>query len=165
MLLIWPGILWFGFHHTVSFLRRDSLLILPMLLMMKVVISVGVHRDWPNLVSGEESCWVVSAEWVILQLWLTSLSPVTSSYGDMPAHNLLWRECEKSSQNVAARLAAIPLVQVIFLLGQIKQYDINYVLRLEDNSMFTIFLFLPSCPAIFCTLGHKTFIKNLMVWF
>ncbi|GFY99011.1 diiron containing four-helix bundle family ferritin protein, putative [Actinidia rufa] len=33
------------------------------------------------------------------------------SYGDMPAHNLLWRECEKSSDNVAARLAAIPLVQ------------------------------------------------------
>lgn len=34
-------------------------------------------------------------------------------YGDMPAHNLLWRECEKTSDNVAARLAAIPLVQVI----------------------------------------------------
>uniref|UniRef100_A0A5B6ZSK1 Ferritin-like superfamily n=1 Tax=Davidia involucrata TaxID=16924 RepID=A0A5B6ZSK1_DAVIN len=32
-------------------------------------------------------------------------------YGDMPAHNLLWRECEKSADNVAARLAAIPLVQ------------------------------------------------------
>lgn len=29
----------------------------------------------------------------------------------MAAHNLLWRECEKSSNNVAARLAAIPLVQ------------------------------------------------------
>lgn len=36
-------------------------------------------------------------------------------YGDMPAHNLLWRECEKTSDNVAARLAAIPLVQVILL--------------------------------------------------
>ncbi|KAA8526311.1 hypothetical protein F0562_008486 [Nyssa sinensis] len=32
-------------------------------------------------------------------------------YGDMPAHNLLWRECEKSADNVTARLAAIPLVQ------------------------------------------------------
>ncbi|XP_010035840.2 uncharacterized protein HI_0077 [Eucalyptus grandis] len=32
-------------------------------------------------------------------------------YGDMPAHNFLWRECEKSSDNVAARLAVIPLVQ------------------------------------------------------
>ncbi|XP_010915602.1 uncharacterized protein [Elaeis guineensis] len=32
-------------------------------------------------------------------------------YGDMPAHNLLWRECEKSSGDVAARLAVIPLVQ------------------------------------------------------
>ena len=36
-----------------------------------------------------------------------------SSYGDMPAHNLLWRECDKTSDNVAARLAAIPLVQVL----------------------------------------------------
>ncbi|KAL4573283.1 hypothetical protein LXL04_020083 [Taraxacum kok-saghyz] len=33
------------------------------------------------------------------------------SYGDMPAHNLLWRECEKSSDDVVARLAVIPLVQ------------------------------------------------------
>ncbi|KAK2665854.1 hypothetical protein Ddye_004428 [Dipteronia dyeriana] len=32
-------------------------------------------------------------------------------YGDMPAHNLLWSHCEKSSDNVAARLAVIPLVQ------------------------------------------------------
>ncbi|EPS66645.1 hypothetical protein M569_08130 [Genlisea aurea] len=32
-------------------------------------------------------------------------------YGDMPAHNLLWRECEKTSDNIAARLAVIPLVQ------------------------------------------------------
>ncbi|KAK4420913.1 putative protein HI [Sesamum alatum] len=33
------------------------------------------------------------------------------SYGDMPAHSFLWRECDKSSDNVAARLAVIPLVQ------------------------------------------------------
>ncbi|PWA40000.1 Ferritin/ribonucleotide reductase-like protein [Artemisia annua] len=33
------------------------------------------------------------------------------NYGDMPAHNLLWRECEKSSDDVVARLAVIPLVQ------------------------------------------------------
>ncbi|KAI8010774.1 hypothetical protein LOK49_LG06G01879 [Camellia lanceoleosa] len=39
------------------------------------------------------------------------LAELGFSYGDMPAHNLLWRECEKSSHNVAARLAAIPLVQ------------------------------------------------------
>ncbi|KAL6543265.1 hypothetical protein OROHE_010785 [Orobanche hederae] len=32
-------------------------------------------------------------------------------YGDMPAHSFLWRECEKSSDHVAARLAVIPLVQ------------------------------------------------------
>ncbi|KDP31779.1 hypothetical protein JCGZ_12240 [Jatropha curcas] len=39
------------------------------------------------------------------------LAELGFKYGDMPAHNLLWRECEKSSNNVAARLAAIPLVQ------------------------------------------------------
>ncbi|XAR49560.1 hypothetical protein NMG60_11032807 [Bertholletia excelsa] len=39
------------------------------------------------------------------------LAELGFSYGDMPAHNLLWRECEKSSDSVAARLAAIPLVQ------------------------------------------------------
>ncbi|KAL6975913.1 hypothetical protein U1Q18_024708 [Sarracenia purpurea var. burkii] len=39
------------------------------------------------------------------------LAELGFSYGDMPAHNLLWRECEKSSDDVAARLAAIPLVQ------------------------------------------------------
>ncbi|KAJ6830076.1 uncharacterized protein M6B38_126005 [Iris pallida] len=39
------------------------------------------------------------------------LAELGFSYGDMPAHNLLWRECEKSSGNVAARLAVIPLVQ------------------------------------------------------
>lgn len=44
---------------------------------------------------------------------LTSEFVSTSSYGDMPAHNFLWRECEKSSDNVAARLAVIPLVQVL----------------------------------------------------
>ncbi|XP_021828651.1 uncharacterized protein LOC110769060 [Prunus avium] len=39
------------------------------------------------------------------------LAELGFNYGDMPAHNLLWRECEKSSENVAARLAVIPLVQ------------------------------------------------------
>ncbi|GLT94021.1 hypothetical protein SLE2022_117840 [Rubroshorea leprosula] len=39
------------------------------------------------------------------------LAELGFSYGDMLAHNLLWRECEKSSDNVAARLAVIPLVQ------------------------------------------------------
>lgn len=38
------------------------------------------------------------------------------SYGDMPAHNFLLRECEKSSDNVAARLAVVPLVQVLFMI-------------------------------------------------
>ncbi|WCJ30928.1 hypothetical protein M5689_012449 [Euphorbia peplus] len=39
------------------------------------------------------------------------LAELGFKYGDMPAHNLLWRECEKSSDNVAARLAVIPMVQ------------------------------------------------------
>ncbi|KAI9177389.1 hypothetical protein LWI28_014603 [Acer negundo] len=39
------------------------------------------------------------------------LSELGFKYGDMPAHNLLWSHCEKSSDNVAARLAVIPLVQ------------------------------------------------------
>ncbi|CAH9099192.1 unnamed protein product, partial [Cuscuta epithymum] len=39
------------------------------------------------------------------------LAELGFSYGDMPAHNLLWRECDKTSGDVAARLAAIPLVQ------------------------------------------------------
>lgn len=39
------------------------------------------------------------------------LAELGFNYGDMPAHNLLWRECAKSSNNVAARLVAIPLVQ------------------------------------------------------
>ncbi|PNX97659.1 hypothetical protein L195_g020892, partial [Trifolium pratense] len=39
------------------------------------------------------------------------LAELGFKYGDMPAHNLLWRECERSSDNVAARLAVIPLVQ------------------------------------------------------
>ncbi|PKU68116.1 uncharacterized protein LOC110094863 isoform X1 [Dendrobium catenatum] len=39
------------------------------------------------------------------------LTELGFSYGDMPAHNFLWRECNKSSGDVAARLAIIPLVQ------------------------------------------------------
>ncbi|XP_057796239.1 uncharacterized protein LOC131012315 [Salvia miltiorrhiza] len=39
------------------------------------------------------------------------LAELGFSYGDMPAHGILWAECEKSSNNVAARLACIPLVQ------------------------------------------------------
>ncbi|KAL3509235.1 hypothetical protein ACH5RR_028636 [Cinchona calisaya] len=45
-------------------------------------------------------------------LWcLQRLAELGFSYGDMPAHNILWRECDKTSDNVAARLAVIPLVQ------------------------------------------------------
>ncbi|XP_044465467.1 uncharacterized protein HI_0077 isoform X2 [Mangifera indica] len=39
------------------------------------------------------------------------LAELGVKYGDMPAHNVLWNQCEKSSDNVAARLAVIPLVQ------------------------------------------------------
>lgn len=51
--------------------------------------------------------------WFLYSDFQNPFSLPTNRYGDMPAHNLLWRECEKSSDNVAARLAVIPLVQVI----------------------------------------------------
>ncbi|XP_010522141.1 PREDICTED: uncharacterized protein LOC104800864 [Tarenaya hassleriana] len=45
-------------------------------------------------------------------LWCSQrLAELGFKYGDMPANNLLMRECEKSSDNVAGRLAVIPLVQ------------------------------------------------------
>ncbi|KAL1562773.1 hypothetical protein AAHA92_05314 [Salvia divinorum] len=45
-------------------------------------------------------------------IWCSQrLAELGFSYGDMPAHGVLWAECEKSSDNVAARLACIPLVQ------------------------------------------------------
>lgn len=48
------------------------------------------------------------------------------SYGDMPAHDFLWRECEKSSEDVAARLAVIPLVQV-FPAFRVSFFPFTYV--------------------------------------
>lgn len=50
----------------------------------------------------------------------------------MPAHNLLWRECEKSSDNVAARLAVIPLVQVPFFIA------LNVTLRFRLSSTWLV---------------------------
>ncbi|XP_023645042.1 uncharacterized protein LOC17896679 [Capsella rubella] len=45
-------------------------------------------------------------------LWCSQrLAELGFRYGDIPANNLLMRECEKTSNNVAARLAVIPLVQ------------------------------------------------------
>ncbi|ESQ36295.1 hypothetical protein EUTSA_v10007851mg [Eutrema salsugineum] len=45
-------------------------------------------------------------------LWCSQrLAELGFKYGDIPANNLLMKECEKSSNNVAARLAVIPLVQ------------------------------------------------------
>ncbi|CAI7777530.1 unnamed protein product [Closterium sp. NIES-54] len=42
---------------------------------------------------------------------LQRLEEMGHSYGDMPAHNLLWRDCEKSANHVQDRLAVIPMVQ------------------------------------------------------
>lgn len=50
----------------------------------------------------------------IFNFYCCNYSLIHASYGDMPAHNLLWRECEKSSDDVVTRLAVIPLVQVMF---------------------------------------------------
>ncbi|CAM6099428.1 unnamed protein product [Calypogeia fissa] len=39
------------------------------------------------------------------------LAELGYSYGDMPAHNLLWQDCMKTSGNVKFRLAVIPMMQ------------------------------------------------------
>lgn len=45
-------------------------------------------------------------------MWCSQrLAELGFKYGDIPANNLLMRECENTSSNVAARLAVIPLVQ------------------------------------------------------
>lgn len=49
----------------------------------------------------------------------TFVLSLNCSYGDMFAHNLLWRECARTSGNVAARLAVIPLVQVDTSAGMV----------------------------------------------
>lgn len=70
-------------------------------------------------------------------------------YGDMPAHNLLWRECEKTSDNVAARLAAIPLVQVIS--RQVDHYKTNissYIKEIKSSIVCKLVL-----SFNFCTLN------------
>ncbi|GER56507.1 2-nonaprenyl-3-methyl-6-methoxy-1,4-benzoquinol hydroxylase [Striga asiatica] len=67
-------------------------------------------------------------------------------YGDMPAHSFLWRECEKSSGNVSARLAVIPLVQeargldagprlVNKLIGFGDQRTSNIVAKIADEEV------------------------------
>lgn len=54
---------------------------------------------------------------MLINVCQTNLILSLIRYGDMPAHNLLWRECEKSSDDVTARLAVIPLVQVFLVFG------------------------------------------------
>lgn len=45
-------------------------------------------------------------------MWCSQrLAELGFKYGDIPANNLLMRECQNTSNNVAARLAVIPLVQ------------------------------------------------------
>ncbi|CAN4087266.1 unnamed protein product [Withania somnifera] len=85
------------------------------------------------------------------------------SYGDMPAHNLLWRECEKSSNNVAARLASIPLVQeargldagprlVQKLIGFGDHRTSNIVARIADEEVahvaVGVFWFISVCEKL-----------------
>ena len=38
--------------------------------------------------------------------------PFKQRYGDIPAHNLLWTDCQKTATHVGSRLAIIPMVQV-----------------------------------------------------
>lgn len=74
-----------------------------------------------------------------------------NSYGDMPAHNFLWRECEKSSEDVAARLAVIPLVQVfpVFVL-------VFFPFRLRCSSYIPFLLWSLSF--------HKSFLNPRVSW-
>lgn len=53
MQLIWHGILLFVFRHLVKFSGRDSLLTLLTLLMMRVAILRGAHRDLTSLGSSK----------------------------------------------------------------------------------------------------------------
>ncbi|KAJ6422050.1 hypothetical protein OIU84_027065 [Salix udensis] len=68
-----------------------------------------VVRDSTSWVSGQ---LIRSSDYYCFFIVVpSSINFLVIRYGDMPAHNLLWRECEKSSDDVAARLAVIPLVQ------------------------------------------------------
>lgn len=111
MQLIWHGILLFDFRPSVRFLGRGSLLTLLMLRMMRVDILLGVHKDSLSLVLSKQNCRFGYSKIIFVRLNFSFF--LITRYGDMPAHNLLWRACENSSDNVAARLAVIPLVQVI----------------------------------------------------
>ncbi|XP_010277735.1 PREDICTED: uncharacterized protein LOC104612116 [Nelumbo nucifera] len=94
------------------------------------------------------------------------LAELGFSYGDMPAHNLLWRECEKSSGNVAARLVAIPLVQeargldagprlVQKLVGFGDNRTSKIVARIADEEVahvaVGVFWFISVCQKMGCT--------------
>lgn len=68
---------------------------------------------------------------MFLLFWIMiffSKSVGSHSYGDMPAHGILWRECEKSSDNVAARLAVIPMVQVPYTFNLLANSFLYFVL-------------------------------------
>lgn len=66
------------------------------------ILGEGFYADFAHVADDESRHFA----------WCSQrLSELGFRYGDMPAHNLLWRECEKSSDNVSARLAVIPLVQ------------------------------------------------------
>lgn len=68
------------------------------------ILGEGFYADFAHVADDESRHFA----------WCSQrLSELGFRYGDMPAHNLLWRECEKSSDNVSARLAVIPLVQVL----------------------------------------------------
>ncbi|CAL5408231.1 unnamed protein product [Camellia sinensis] len=87
MLLIWHGILLSDFHHTLNFLERGFFFFF--------------FDDFTHVADDESRHFA----------WCSQrLAELGFSYGDMLAHNLLWKECEKSSHNVAAHLAAVPLV-------------------------------------------------------
>ena len=58
---------------------------------------------------------------------LLCIPPLLVSYGDMPAHNLLWKDCQKSAASIEDRMAIIPMVQVRCALMPLKMTIIRVV--------------------------------------
>ncbi|PIN10182.1 hypothetical protein CDL12_17231 [Handroanthus impetiginosus] len=103
------------------------------------------------------------------------LAELGFSYGDMLAHGLLWRECKKSSDNVAARLAVIPLVQeargldagprlVNKLIGFGDHRTSNIVEKIADEEVahvaVGVYWFVSVCQKMGCSPG-STFTEIL----
>lgn len=106
---------------------------------------------------------------------LQRLGELGFSYGDMPAHNFLWRECQRTSGSVIARIAVIPMVQeargldagprlVQKLVGLGDNRTSNIVKRIAEEEIAHVAVgvswFLTVCRKMGCMPG-KTFTELL----